>query len=110
VTHTALQDRPEWHVKICAAQIENIGIFNRTDCCSDRLSGANVWVRRFSITTPGTWEHVVTLKKSLFYNVHVGAFRGAFTEVAIKLDGRARYLSLAEVRISGFPIGQCFPP
>jgi len=75
-------------------------IANRTDCCSDRIKGANVWVRRFGTHK---WEHVATLKNTApTYNVHVGAFRGSYEELAIVADGRAR--TLAEVFVFGFPL------
>jgi hypothetical protein len=105
VTQTARQTNPEWHVVICPGQIENIMIFNRTDCCSDRLQGANLWFRRYATHE---WEHVTTLETSASsYSVQVGATRGTWEEVAIVLDGQARILSLAEVYVSGVPIGQC---
>lgn len=103
VTHTDLQDNPAWHVEITPGRIDNIIIFNRTDCCGDRLRGANVWARRFS---NDEWEHVTTLESvANVYNVNVGTFRLPYKEVAIVLDGRSRILSLAEVVVFGSPIG-----
>lgn len=43
VTHTAIEDNPWWQVDLAAVNyIDNITLFNRTDCCSDRLS--NFWL------------------------------------------------------------------
>jgi hypothetical protein len=107
VTHTDLQDNPQWRVEITPGQIGIITIFNRTDCCGDRLRGANVWVRRFSTSE---WEHVTTLESlANVYSVNVGTHRGAYKEVAIVRDGRSRYLSLAEVTVIGIPIGAPCP-
>jgi hypothetical protein len=45
VTHTALQRDPWWEVELAApAPIHRIEIFNRTDCCSERLEGCRVTV------------------------------------------------------------------
>jgi hypothetical protein len=111
VTHTALQNNPEWHVQLCPGGIETITIFNRTDCCSDRLNGANLWVRR---APKFNWVHVTTLKGSLpKYVVHIGRDKGVHSELAIVLDGQARYLSLAEVSVLGFafnPEAGCLTP
>lgn len=101
VTHTKQEDNPEWHVSIEPGSIESITIFNRTDCCSDRLRGAEVWIRRFSLDK---WERVATLKKvAPTYKIHVGTTtRGPYEEVKIVLPGRARFLSLAEVSVTGY--------
>ncbi|MDE0891435.1 MAG: DUF1549 domain-containing protein, partial [Planctomycetota bacterium] len=45
VTHTALQRDAWWEVELAAlAPIHRIELFNRTDCCSERLDGCRVTV------------------------------------------------------------------
>ncbi|MGH9196297.1 MAG: hypothetical protein ACRD1T_11225 [Acidimicrobiia bacterium] len=104
VTHSALQDHPEWGVWIRPGRVVKIIIWNRTDCCGDRLSGANVWIRRAS--NDHTWDHVAKLSgNKARYDVNVPNANGRVSSdaVAIVRDGRARYLSLAEVLVWGWP-------
>jgi hypothetical protein len=45
VTHTALQRDPWWEVELAIpASIHQIELFNRTDCCNERLDGCRVMV------------------------------------------------------------------
>jgi len=45
VTHTALQRDPWWEVELAVpSPIHRIEVFNRTDCCSERLDGCRVTV------------------------------------------------------------------
>jgi hypothetical protein len=104
VTHTALQDNPEWGVWIRPGRVVKIVIWNRTDCCGDRISGANVWIRRAS--NDHTWDRIATLSGNRTrYDINVpnSAGRVSSDAVAIVRDGRARYLSIAEMAVWGWP-------
>jgi hypothetical protein len=98
VTHTNLDSPAWWEVDL--GREHNIGrvvIYNRTDCCAERLSGARLMV--------------LSSKRKVRYNRAVGsrtritrvvlsAARGRYIRIQIT-QSRKRYLSLAEVRVYG---------
>lgn len=56
VTHTALEPNPWWEVQLAApTPIHQIEIFNRTDCCSERLEGCRISILDEARTT--LFEH-----------------------------------------------------
>jgi hypothetical protein len=109
ITHTDLNTNAWWQVDLGAsASITSIRIWNRTDCCSNRLS--NYWVfvsdTPFAATdTPaalqnraGTWGSFQAAPPNPSVTISVGGNRGRY--VRVQLAG-ADYLSLAEVQVLG---------
>ncbi|MBI1223634.1 MAG: hypothetical protein GC192_00225 [Bacteroidetes bacterium] len=107
ITHTNYENMPRWFVDLGEVKdIMNVRIWNRVDCCSDRLSNFYVFVsdNPFTSTDPmvtinqaGVWSWLVS--NSPTPSVVVSPMRtGRY--VAIQLTG-ANYLSLAEVEVIG---------
>jgi RHS repeat-associated protein len=96
VTHTYLENQPWWQVDLGSMQsIQSIDIWNRTDCCSNRLTNFNVYLldESFNVVTstsvPGQAASPTTIQLS-----------GTARYVKIQLVG-TDYLSLAEVQVWG---------
>ena len=107
VSHTANQAMPWWQVDLGAAQgIRNIRIWNRTDCCGERLAKFHVLVSDYPFASgdlnvarqqPGVWDY------------YHDAVAGRTTDISVNRNGRyvrvqlsgANYLQLAEVEVFG---------
>ena len=108
VSHTGLDANAWWQVDLGAtASISSIVIWNRTDCCWDRLSDYWVFVSStpFSATdTPATLQ-----VRAGTWNSHQTSFPNPATMIAPNVQGRyvrvqlngTNYLSLAEVQVFG---------
>jgi F5/8 type C domain len=109
VTHTLLDANAWWQVDLSAsATVSSIVVWNRTDCCSTRLS--DYWV--FVSNTPfgpsdtpatlqnraGTWSSHQTAAPNPSTTIAVGGAQGRY--VRVQLTG-TDYLSLAEVQVMG---------
>jgi hypothetical protein len=99
VTHTDHQDRPWWQVITRPGFVDSISIFNRTDCCMDRLGTWSVWVE----SEQGVWTRLGPLGSS----ATIGQFElrapldnswGRVRSVVVQKDGSG-WLSLAEVQV-----------
>jgi hypothetical protein len=102
VTHTDLEDNPEWQVDLRWGDVRRIVVWNRTDCCAERLAGATVWVRNAS--NDHKWHKVGTLsgiKEKYVIDVKDVFSRPSSDRVAILRNGKQRYLSVAEVQVQG---------
>ncbi len=107
LTHTNYENQAWWFVDLGGIkEIKNIRIWNRTDCCSDRLSNFYVFVSDdpFASSNPsvtvgqaGVWSAFITDYPNP--NVVVSPMRSG-RYVAIQLSG-TNYLSLAEVEVIG---------
>lgn len=107
VSHTTLQAQPWWQVDLGAIQrIENIRVWNRTDCCVERLSNFYVFVS----DSPFTSENLNAIKSQPgVWNYYQGGAAGRTTSVSVNRSGRyvrvqlegTNYLSLAEVEVYG---------
>ena len=66
VTHTDINVRPEWHIYTKRTLYKSVTIYNRTDCCGERLAGASVWVRHWDEKS-GTyiWRRVADIPKTV---------------------------------------------
>lgn len=83
-----------WQVDLGAEQdIGDIEVWNRTDCCADRLSGYTVELRDAANTV--VWTSTRTGHPAPVETVATGDVRGRY--VTIRLTGSNRTLSLAEV-------------
>ena len=106
-SHTTNSYEPWWEVDLGRlANIDNIKIFNRTDCCSDRLTNFHIFISE----TPFTSNTVAGIQSQPgVIDIHNTGQAGLLSDKAI--NGRGRYvriqlegigiLSLAEVQVFG---------
>jgi hypothetical protein len=106
VTHTDIQANAWWQVDLGSSQtLTSVVLYNRTDCCSDRLTNFSVLVSddqtswRLAALHPGSTPSQITL--SLNDRVTGAAPRARYLRV--QLNG-TNYLSLAEVQVYGPPL------
>jgi F5/8 type C domain len=96
VSHTNFEFRPWWQVDLGSVKsIGGVVVFNRTDCCSDRLSDFDI----FASVDGSTWQWAAGFSGSLTgvsAELDMSAVQGRF--VAVQLRG-TNYLSLAEVQV-----------
>jgi YD repeat-containing protein len=109
VSHTNNDANAWWQVDLGApVAIRNVNIYNRTDCCGDRLSDYWVFISNtpfLSTDTPatlqyraGTWSSHQTTAPSPMSIIAAGGFQGQY--VRVQLSG-TNYLALAEVQVMG---------
>jgi uncharacterized protein YkwD len=109
LTHTNFDANAWWQVDLGAsATVNSIVVWNRTDCCGNRLSDYWVFVSNtpFSPTdTPttlqnraGTWSSHQTLEPSPSATITVPQALGRYIRVQLS---DSNYLSLAEVQVFG---------
>ncbi|HEY3005675.1 MAG TPA: GH92 family glycosyl hydrolase [Kribbellaceae bacterium] len=107
VTHTAEDGSPEpwWQVDLgAAAPITDVAVWNRTDCCSERLTNYYVLVSESPFTSDSL---AATLAQPGVTAVHLPGTAGAPTTVPVNATGRyvriqlatTAPLSLAEVEV-----------
>jgi YVTN family beta-propeller protein len=115
VTHTALQADPWWQVDLGTSQsIQAIRLWNRSDCCAERLTNALVLVSDTDMT--GRSREQLLADPAVWRSQQAGAI-GRFATVTAQARGRyvrvivpaTTYLSLAEVEVFGLP-GANRPP
>src|SRR5207247_1705492 len=98
-----------WQVDLGAsATVSSVTIWNRTDCCSSRLSDYWVFVSNTPFnpgdtpatlqSRPGTWGSNQTTAPNPSTSIVVPSAQGRY--VRVQLSG-ADYLSLAEVQVMG---------
>lgn len=94
VTHTAFEDKPWWQVSLSGEQrIGEVIIWNRTDCCADRLSNFTVEL----LNSQGAVVSTIPVNSSQEKTViNFGGASGI--TIRIGLNGPT-YLSLAEVEV-----------
>jgi hypothetical protein len=109
VTHTSLDTNPWWQVDLGASvPIGSIAIWNRTDCCIDRLNDYWIFVSNTPFSpadTPatlksraGTWSSHQTEAPHPSTKITTAGARGRY--VRVQLSG-TNHLSLAEVQVLG---------
>ncbi len=94
VTHTDFQAKPWWQVDL--GEVTSIGqvvLYNRTDCCNDRLADFDVQLSNdgSTWTTAASFAGIAPVRTAL-------AVRGSARFVRVQLRG-TNYLSLAEVQV-----------
>jgi hypothetical protein len=95
VFHSEFEAHPEWGAVLRLDNVAEIDVWNRDDCCSERLNGAAVWLRRGSIDH--TWDHVATLSGKPGLQVfNVKSFSRVASD-AVAIVGQEGYLQVAEV-------------
>jgi RHS repeat-associated protein len=107
VTHTNLDHQPWWEVDLGSiGQIGSVKVWNRTDCCSDRLSNFYVLVSDVPFTST---DLTTTLGQPGVSNYYTAGPVGTMVEVSVNRSGRYvrvqlagdNYLHLAEVEVLG---------
>ena len=110
VTHTKLEKSPWWQVDLGASyNIESIVIWNRTDCCDDRLSDYYVILSEEPFNEASSLEQILNQSgaggtyKVFYNNGPNGVSKGITVRyparyVRIQLKGE-NYLSLGEVQV-----------
>ncbi len=105
VSHTAYEEEPWWQVDLGAVtSISDVRIWNRTDCCGERLSNFHVFVSdnpfqytdvSSTLTQPGVSSYYVSGPAG---TLAVLTIARTARYVRVQLTG-ADYLSLAEVQV-----------
>lgn len=93
VSHTKNEKHPSLEIDFLGFyRIKQIDLYNRTDCCSDRLRDVRVW-----LYNDGDFDHLLRLKRGSLGSVTSFDFEGHVgNRVKIELEG-TDYLQLAEV-------------
>ncbi len=98
-THTDRDDQAWWQVDLGSdRQIKDIKVYNRIDCCMDRLSDFDVSVTNSSGTVVWTEHHLSAVghtPATFFANV-----TGQYVKVQLRGNN---YLSVKEVEVFGVP-------
>jgi len=107
VTHTATESQPWWQVDLqSVANIQNINVWNRTDCCGEALSNFYVFVSDYPFTAndvastqnqPGVSTYYVTGQGGVPSTIGVNR-TGRYVRVQFGITER---LSVAEVQVFG---------
>ncbi|GIW41612.1 MAG: hypothetical protein KatS3mg076_2189 [Candidatus Binatia bacterium] len=109
VTHTAWESEAWWEVDLgSVAHVDTIEVWNRTDCCGERLTNFYVHV---SAAPFASTSLASTLADPNVTSFHVPGQAGTPTVLTVGTEARyvrvqlagANYLSLAEVRVLGSP-------
>ncbi|MBX3246560.1 MAG: hypothetical protein KF901_05195 [Myxococcales bacterium] len=99
VTHTTYTTRPWWMVDLDGSHwVERVTLFNRTDCCVDRLSDFDVELLNAADEVIAATHHPGTAFGSTEFAFGVDDVHA----VRVRLRG-TNYLSLAEVQVWGAP-------
>lgn len=97
VTHTRYENNPYWQVYLDGdVNIEEIKIYNRTDCCADRLKNFDVFV--YNKANNLVFKHTISGQADAVESIPTNGVVGY--RVRIKLKDK-NYLSLAEVEVFG---------
>ncbi len=100
ITHTHAQNNPWWEVDLLGEfNIQQINIYNREDCCQDRLRGFRVDILNGSNRVVKTYNHTPgdqTPDYETIINIQ-GGTRG--NKVKVSIPGSNKILSLAEVEV-----------
>ncbi|XP_078584975.1 uncharacterized protein LOC144867080 [Branchiostoma floridae x Branchiostoma japonicum] len=100
-THTRTEANPAWRVDLGQTyQIDKVNIFNRRDCCSDRLDPFNIHIgdSASALSNPKCGgDHRIGSQASM--SVSCNRMRGRY--VFVRLPGNSRTLTLCEVQVMG---------
>ena len=107
VTHTNNDAQAWWQVDLGeVGQLDTVKVWNRTDCCSNRLSNFYVFVSDVPFDSTAMNTTLIQPGVSAYF---VSVTAGSPTTVAVNRTGRyvrvqlsgTNYLSLAEVQVMG---------
>jgi hypothetical protein len=107
INHTNSEVNPWWQVDLgSTTAINTITLWNRTDCCSDRLTNFFVFVANYDMTGKGFGDLVVD---NTVWRYSLGTTAPTTLNIPVNTTGRyvrvqlagANYLHLAEVQVFG---------
>lgn len=99
VTHTKNDDNSWWRVDLgYEYDLNEIKIFNRTDCCINRLNSAKLYVGNIDSSNPEDYQEVAGLNNNPEQSFSENLGSGRY--VMVRLESK-NYLSLAEVQVFG---------
>ncbi|XP_078615028.1 uncharacterized protein LOC144884041 [Branchiostoma floridae x Branchiostoma japonicum] len=105
-THTAGEANPTWWVDLGQSYVvDRVVIFNRQDCCPERLNPFNIHIGdsdQVSTNLQCGGDHQIALNEP-FISVCCHGMRGRY--VGVRAPGPVRILSLCEVQV--FPADAC---
>uniref|UniRef100_A0A3Q3G3X8 Fucolectin tachylectin-4 pentraxin-1 domain-containing protein n=1 Tax=Labrus bergylta TaxID=56723 RepID=A0A3Q3G3X8_9LABR len=100
-SHTANQSSPWWKLDLLAVhRVLAVTIFNRPDCCPERLIGAEILIGNSPSTEVAQNPRCGTISSvegTLTHTFHCGDMEGRY--VVVILPGQKRILSLCEVEV-----------
>ncbi len=100
ITHTTTQSNPWWWVDLQSSyEILSINLYNRVDCCSERLANFQLKVLKAG-STVWTYTHSGAPSPKTVVNAPSQVFGD---KVQISLAGGGKILSLAEVEVYASP-------
>ncbi|XP_035685611.1 uncharacterized protein LOC118422203 [Branchiostoma floridae] len=99
-THSRAENSPTWYVDLGeTSKVTSVVIYNRDDCCGDRLNPFNIHIGDFRTVTDnpkcGGDQRIDLSKPSI--SVSCPGMRGRY--VGIRLPGANRILALCEVQV-----------
>ena len=98
VTHTQSEDEPWWEVDLGSVQqISQVDVFNRTDCCSERLAAFYVFISPQPFVNLPTADQVNQPGVISTFN----QISTRYLRIQLKDRGAPQILSLAEVKVLG---------
>lgn len=108
ITHTKDEQNPWWEVDLGESyEISEIKIWNRFDCCWQRLQNFHITVSEQPITQNNTKQNLFVSGFQAFANANEksksfkGNKRGRFVRISMKVTGKNRPLSMTEVQVFG---------
>jgi len=119
IMHSLYEMKPWWQVDLGATvSVSSIEIWNRTDCCLERLNDYWVFVSNTPFlasdtpetlaTRAGTWNNHQTVQPNPSSVISAGGAQGRY--VRVQLSGW-NYLNMAEVKVMGIVLsGGTSPP
>ncbi|XP_019618512.1 PREDICTED: uncharacterized protein LOC109465602, partial [Branchiostoma belcheri] len=100
-SHTATEAYPSWWVDLGQSyMVSRVAIFNRMDCCSERLNPFNIHIGdsdQVSKNPKCGGDHHIDVNQSSI-SVSCQGMRGRY--VGVRLPGPSRILTLCEVQVS----------
>ncbi|MEX0314619.1 MAG: Ig-like domain-containing protein [Allomuricauda sp.] len=99
VTHTEMEANSWWRVDLGAIyDITKVNVFNRTDCCTDRLIGARIYVSTVDSIDRNDYVLIGELEEDVLDSFDNLLVRGRYILVFKEETG---FLSLAEIEVFG---------
>uniref|UniRef100_A0A3Q3EC47 Fucolectin tachylectin-4 pentraxin-1 domain-containing protein n=1 Tax=Labrus bergylta TaxID=56723 RepID=A0A3Q3EC47_9LABR len=110
-SHTANQSSPWWKLDLLAVhRVRAVTIFNRPNCCPERLIGAEILIGNSPSTEVAQNPRCGTISSvegTLTHTFHCGDMEGRY--VVVILPGQKRILSLCEVEVYASLAGMLLP-
>jgi|GEM_PF-1850659 len=116
VSHTEKDFQSWWQIDLTeSVMIDEVVLWNRTDCCQERLTDFHVLV---SETPFASFDLQATIAQAGVADYHYPGTAGRETRIPIQTNGRyvrvqlsgTNYLQLAEVEVFARPVGAGDPP